>query len=143
MESLEYIFKNKIKWGVVYFENFYSTFQIPIGRIDRILKAHGSIPKDMRGKTDGYCRRTNELMTNTVIEHIKSFLPFENHNTWCQNSGRIFLNFELNWIYTEKKARKTIWVQLMDGHKENSLNKISRCISNCHLCKMRFLEHAN
>lgn len=57
---------------------FNDTFQISIGRISRILKAHENIPKYMCGKTDGSCRRTTELMmTHIVIEDIKSFPVFE------------------------------------------------------------------
>ena len=47
---------------------FIDTFQISTGRIDRILKSHENIPKDMRGKMDGSCRRTSEPLTNAVID---------------------------------------------------------------------------
>ncbi|XP_072763725.1 uncharacterized protein [Anoplolepis gracilipes] len=75
---------------------FINTFQISTGRIDRILKSHENIPKDMRGKMVGSCRRTSELLTNTVIDHIKSFPAFESHYTRSQNPERMFLNPELN-----------------------------------------------
>jgi len=71
---------------------FINTFNISIGRIDRVLKAHDNIPKDMRGQIDGSCRRTSELVTNTVIEHIKSFPAFESYYTRSQNPERMFLN---------------------------------------------------
>lgn len=44
---------------------FIDTFQISTGRIERILKAHENISKDMHGKIDGSCRRISELVTNT------------------------------------------------------------------------------
>ena len=50
---------------------FINTFNISTGRIDRI-KAK-DIPKDMRGRMDGSCRRTSELAIKFVREHIKCF----------------------------------------------------------------------
>ena len=47
---------------------FINTFDICTGRIDRILKAK-DIPKDMRGRMDGSCRRTSELAIKFVREH--------------------------------------------------------------------------
>nr|XP_012148112.1 PREDICTED: uncharacterized protein LOC105663491 [Megachile rotundata] len=96
---------------------FIDTFQISTGRIDRILKAHENIPKDMRGKMDGSCRRTSELMTNTVIEHIKSFPAFESHYTRSQNPERMFLNPELN-------IRK-MYNLYLEKCKENNLSSVN------------------
>ena len=79
-----------------------------MGRIDRILKTK-DIPKDMRGRMDGSCRRTSELAIKFVREHIKSFPAFESHYTRSQNPERKYLNSELNInkmfnLYLEKCA---------------------------------------
>lgn len=96
---------------------FIDTFQISTGRIDRILKAHKNIPNDMRGRMDGSCRRTSELVTNTVIEHIKSFPAFESHYTRSQNPERMFLNPELN-------IRK-MYNLYLEKCKENNLSSVN------------------
>ena len=87
---------------------FINTFNISTGRIDGILKAK-DIPKDMRGRMDGSCRRTSELAIKFVREHIKSFPAFESHYTRSQNPERKYLNPELNInkmfnLYLEKCA---------------------------------------
>lgn len=96
---------------------FINTFQISTGRIDRVLKSHENIPKDMRGKMDGSCRRTSELLTNTVIDHIKSFPPFESHYTHSQNPERMFLNPDLN-------LRK-MYDLYLEKCKENNLSTVN------------------
>ncbi|KAI4482024.1 hypothetical protein M0804_009043 [Polistes exclamans] len=99
---------------------FINTFQISTGRIDRILKSHENIPNDMRGKMDGSCRRTSELLTNTVIDHIKSFSAFESHYTRSQNPERMFLNPKLN-------IRK-MYSLYLEKCKENNLSSVNEWI---------------
>ena len=87
---------------------FINTFNISMGRIDRILKVK-DIPKDMRGRMDGSCRRTSELAKKFVRERIKSFPAFKSHYTRSQNSEQKYLNPELNInkmfnLYLEKCA---------------------------------------
>ena len=106
---------------------FVNTFNISTGRIDRILKAK-DIPKDMRGRMYGSCRRTSELAIKFVRGHIKSFPAFESHYTRSQNPERKYLNPELNInkmfnLYLEN-VRKLMKLQLMNGHTGKSLKEI-------------------
>lgn len=71
----------------------------------------------MRGKMDGSCRRISALLTNTVIDHIKSFPAFESHYTRSQNPERIFLNPELN-------IRK-MYSLYLEKCKENNLSSVN------------------
>ena len=95
---------------------FINTFNISAGRIDRILKAK-DIPKDMRGRMDGSCRRTSELAIKFVREHIKSFPSFESHYTRSQNRN---IQMALMWLRVVQSSENNIEIIdhkfLLSGH---------------------------